>query len=88
MDHARRGFEKSLTNDKQRASHALDLIRQLYEVEKTAREQNLTPADRLALRREKSAPVYHALIAWCTEQLGDLRPKPPIGKAILYVLER
>ena len=88
MDHARRGFEKALTNDKQRASHALDLIRQLYEVEKTSREQNSTPADRLALRREKSAPAYHALIAWCTEQLGDLRPKPPIGKAILYVLER
>jgi transposase len=88
MDHGRRGFEKALTNDKQRSSHALDLIRQLYEVEKVARELNMPPAERLALRREKSAPVYHDLIAWCTGQLGDLRPKPPIGKAILYVLER
>lgn len=88
MDHGRRGFEKALTNDKQRSSHALDLIRQLYEVEKVARELNMTPAERLALRREKSAPVYQDLIAWSTGQLGDLRPKPPIGKAILYVLER
>jgi len=88
MDHGRRGFEKALTNDKQRASHALDLIRPLYAVEKTARELNMNAADRLALRREKSSPVYHAFIAWCTEQLSDLRPKSPLGKAILYVLER
>jgi transposase len=88
MDHGRRGFERSLTNDKQRSSYALDLIRQLYAVEKTARELKMTPAERLALRKEKSLPVYNAFIAWCTAQLGDLRPKEPIGKAILYVLER
>jgi transposase len=88
MDHARRGFENALTNDKLRSAHALDLIRQLYAVEKTARELNMTPSERFALRREKSSSVYNTFIAWSTEQLSDLRPKSSFGKAILYVLER
>jgi transposase len=88
MDHGRRGFEKALTNDNKRSSYAIDLIRPLYAVEETARELAMTAQERLALRREKSVPIFDAFIAWCTAQLGDLRPKSPIGKAILYVLER
>jgi transposase len=58
MDHGRRGFEKALTNDKQRSSHALDLLRPLYAVEETARELEMTTQERLALRREKSVPLF------------------------------
>ena len=51
MDHCRRGFERALTNDKKRAEHALDLIRPLYEIEETARTSNMTPDQRLALKK-------------------------------------
>jgi transposase len=88
MDHCRRGFENALTNDKERASQALDLIRPLYAVEETARQQNLTAEARLELRKEKSEPLFQAFINWATENLKNIRPKPPIGRAIIYLLER
>jgi transposase len=88
MDHCRRGFEKSLSNDKQRATQALDLIRQLYAVEEIAREAESTPEKRLELRKEKSVSAFEAFIAWCGETLKQTTPKSPIGKAICYTLER
>jgi transposase len=87
MDHCRRGFDKALTNDKVRATQALDLIRPLYAVEETAREQSLSAEARLALRKEKSLSVFQAFIAWCGENLKTT-PKSPIGKAIIYTLDR
>lgn len=88
MDHCRRGFEKALKNDKARAEQALDLIRPLYAVEETARQQELTAEQRLELRKEKSAPRFQALIDWAAENIKNVRPKPPIGKAIIYLIER
>jgi transposase len=88
MDHCRRGFEKALTNDMAKAEQALNLIRPLYAVEETARQRELTAEQRLELRKEKSAPLFQALIDWATENLKSIRPKPPIGKAIIYLIER
>jgi hypothetical protein len=88
MDHCRRGFEKALTNDKQRATKALELLRPLYAVEETARQNGLAPEKRLELRKEKSVSAFEAFIAWCDETLKQTTPKSPIGKAICYTLNR
>lgn len=88
MDHCRRGFDRALTNDKDRASHALDLIRPLYDVEETARTQSLNAALRWLLRAEKSTSMFQAFITWCEKTLHEVTPKSPIGKAIIYTLER
>ena len=88
MDHCRRGFEKALTNDKQRATQALDLLRPLYEVEEIARKEELIAGKRLELRKEKSASLFDAFFTWCGETLKQTTPKSPIGKAICYALER
>jgi transposase len=88
MDHCRRGFDKALTNDKTQATKALDLIRPLYAVEETARAEHLDAEARLTLRKEKSAAVFQAFMTWCNEQLTHITPKSPIGKAIIYALDR
>lgn len=88
MDHCRRGFDKSLTNDKGRATRALDLIRPLYAIEEIARGQHLDAQARLTLRKERSVPLFQAFMAWCNEQLLHIAPKSPIGKAIIYAIER
>jgi transposase len=88
MDHCRRGFEKALTNDKQRATQALDLIRPLYAVEEIARSEELPADKRLELRKEKSESVFNDFFAWCGETLKQTTPKSPIGKAIIYTLDR
>jgi hypothetical protein len=66
----------------------LDLIRPLYAVEELASEQSLRADARLTLRKEQSASVFQAFIAWCGETLKQTTPKSPIGKAITYTLER
>lgn len=88
MDHCRRGFDRALTNDKKRTLHALDLIRPLYEVEEIAREQSMDAQQRLALRMEKSSSVFQTFLAWCSETLIQTTPKSPIGKAVIYAIER
>jgi transposase len=86
--HSRRKFEAALSNDKARASHALELYKQLFAVEALAREQNLCAEERLALRREKSAPVMTELNEWCMREIRNVNPGCLIGKAITYTMNQ
>lgn len=86
--HARREFEKALTNDKSRAEIALTLIQQLYAVEAQAREHNLSPSERKVLRLEKALPIINALGKWNSQQVKLTLPKSQIGKAMRYSVER
>lgn len=88
MAHARRYFEKALQNDRQRASHALELIQQLYQIERTAREQSLDFEQRKRLRQQKATPILQTLQQWALEQYPEVLPKSPIGKALFYFLQR
>ena len=86
--HARRYFDKALQNDKQRASHALTLIQQLYHLERKAKEQAFDSSDRQALRQQQAIPVLDQLKAWAIEHYPQVLPKSLIGKAIGYYLQR
>jgi len=82
--HARRKFEQSLDNDKLRSEYAMEKIRQLYLIEREAEEMDAD--QRKALRQDKSVPVLQELKTWMMNQLNDVLPKSPIGKAIQYTL--
>jgi len=86
--HARRGFDESLTNDRSRATHALEQYRKLFAIEDEARKAGLSPPQRLALRQENSAPIAAAFKSWLDAQVAHVIPKSPIGKAVLYCLNR
>jgi hypothetical protein len=58
----------------------------LYEIERDAREQNLSHDDIKALRQEKSLPVLQQMEAWLKEKLNLVLPKSAIGQAISYTL--
>jgi transposase len=86
--HSRRKFDTALSNDKARASHALGFFKQLFAVEALAREQNLCAGERLALRREQSAPVMAELREWCMLEIRNVNPGSLIGKAITYTINQ
>ena len=88
--HARREFYNALTNDKDRASIALGFIQSLYKVEAEARENNLSAEERKELRLDRSLKVINALGKWLADEFkgGGVLPKSPIGKAIIYTLDR
>ncbi|MDD2529293.1 MAG: IS66 family transposase, partial [Lentimicrobiaceae bacterium] len=86
MAHARRKFEHALNNDPALATEALVMFGKLYEIERDAREQNLSHDDIKALRQEKSLPVLHQMEAWLKEKMNLVLPKSAIDQAIAYTL--
>lgn len=90
MAHIRRKFVDALSNDQARAQHVIDLIAQLYVIEKQARKENYTPQQRLELRQQKSKPIMTQLKSYLQTEYesGKIRPKSAIGQAIQYALGR
>lgn len=88
MDHVRRRFEKALGYDAERATHALDTIREWYTLERDAKEKELSAEDKLSMRREKIKPSMEQFKTWMQEQLKEVLPKSPIGIAITYALNQ
>lgn len=88
MAHARRGFEKALDYDKQRAEYAMSMFQKLYTVEQKARDENLTHKQRHELRLDQSLPILNDLGKWMVATYKEALPKSPMGKATAYCIER
>lgn len=88
MAHARRGFEKALDYDKQRAEYAMSMFQKLYAIEQKARDENLTPQQRHELRLDHSLPILNDLGKWIVATYKEVLPKSPMGKATAYCIER
>jgi len=86
--HARRGFERAWQAGDSRGGTVLSLVQKLYAVERQASEAALSPEARLALRLEKSAPVYAELFALLEDWAPHVPPKTPLGKALAYAQNR
>lgn len=88
--HTRRQFERALTDEPQGANEGLDLIGQLYAIEKTNRDEAMDAADTLAARTAHALPAVDAFFAWLDEQRHrmDWLPSQPFAKALAYAAER
>jgi transposase len=90
--HARRKFYEARNSDPARSAQAMAYIRLLYDVEDQAKEKQLDPAARAALRQQLALPRLAQFKAWLeTQQLsegGGVLPKSPMGQAITYALNQ
>lgn len=84
--HARRYFDRALSNDKARADYALAQIGMLYDVEHMADDQKLDYEGRKALRQRLAYPIIKTFEKWCVSQYPQVLPKSPIGKALAYTI--
>ncbi len=86
--HVRRYFFDAMPTAPE-ASQVLDIIRELYRVEKEAQVSGVlgTPAH-LELRKSKSAPIRDKLKAWLLAAQALHPPKSPLGVGIRYTLNR
>ena len=82
--HARRKFEEALSEDKARASYALEQIGLLYDVERQADQQQLSFEERADLRSRLSYPIMVVFEKWLLNEYPKVLPKGRIGKAIRY----
>jgi transposase len=88
MAHARRYFVDSLNTDKNRAEYALGQMQLLYAIERRSRDEGLSVEERKELRQKESIPILDSLGKWMKEQLLEVLPKSPIGKALAYSIKR
>ena len=68
------------------AQEALDLITELYRVEHEAKEQHLSEAAKLALRKQRAGPIRDRFREWFDAERPRHPPKRPLGVAIRYTL--
>lgn len=88
LAHVRRYFEKALEYDKANAGWVLGRIRELYAVERQAREGGLDHEARKALRGEMALPIINELGTWLRDNYKVFLPKSPMGEAVNYFFGR
>jgi transposase len=84
--HARRYVFKALDSDQSRMGPALHLIARLYAVEERAK--GLTGQERLAVRKQMSAPLMEKLSQYLQDIREEVLPKSPAARAVRYALNQ
>lgn len=79
--HVRRKFVEVEELHKGQCTEVLDMIGELYEVERVARDG--PPEERARLRSERSTEIVARIHAWALQQKA--LPQSPLGKAIGYL---
>jgi hypothetical protein len=87
--HARRNFVDITESFPDDSRFVIETLAILYKNDKTAKEQNMSPEDRLLWHKTESAPVMEQLHVWLKGQLNDKKAEPNsgLGKAISYMLK-
>ena len=68
--------------------YVLETLRDVYHHDALARQQGLSPEDRLRFHQEHSGPLMKGLHEWMETQLAEHKTEPNsgLGKAISYLL--
>ena len=87
LAHARRHVVNVTPNFPAECRYILELLRDVYHDDADAREQRLSPTDRLAFHQAHSGPLMDQLHAWVTALLDEHRVEPNsgLGQAIMYL---
>lgn len=88
MAHARRYFYEAQGNDKKRADYFIGQVQVLYMLEQELRDANADTQTIYKRRNEVAVPVLNLLNHWLKDNLTQVLPQSPIGKAIAYALAR
>jgi transposase len=88
LAHGRRQFVEVAPNFPEACRYVLEMLGQAYRHEAEAREQVLTPEQRLQFHQQRSGPVMAQLHQWLEAQFAERRTEPNsgLGKAITYLL--
>src|SRR5262249_1242642 len=82
--HAPRQFYEARGSDALRAHQALAYYRQLYELERAAKD--FSDAQRQQMRQDLAVPILGQFHTWLEAQRPEVLPKSPMGEALGYPL--
>ncbi len=88
LAHGRRQVVEVVENFPEECRYVLETLRSVYHHDALAREQELSPEDRLRFHQEHSGPLMTQLQEWMEMQLAEHKTEPNsgLGKAISYFL--
>ena len=88
LAHGRRQFVDVAANFPGECRYVLESLGKVYYNDAKAREQGMSPGDRLKFHQEQSGPVMEELHVWLEAQLAEKKTEPNsgLGKAIRYLL--
>jgi transposase len=87
--HARRKFEPIAqgTKGKGLAKEAMRFYKELYKIEREAKNNQFSPEQRFGLRQEKSKPLMEKFKTWLFELYPTTLPQSSLGKAMNYCIK-
>ena len=89
MAHARRKFMdvvKKIKNKPGLAHEAVSMIRELYKIERQAKD--MSTSERFMIRLTKAKPIMDKIKVWLDNHIMTILPKSETGKAIAYMHKR
>ena len=88
LAHGRRQLVEVADNFPEECRYVLETLGQVFHHDSVAREQKLSPEDRLCFHQQHSGPVMEKLHHWLKAQLAEHKTEPNsgLGKAISYLL--
>jgi hypothetical protein len=88
LAHGRRQVVDVADNFPEECRYVLETLRDVYHHDAQAREQAMSPAERLRFHQEHSEPLMKGLHEWMEAQLAEHKTEPNsgLGKAISYLL--
>jgi transposase len=88
LAHGRRQIVDVVDNFPEECRYVLETLGGVYHYDALAREQELSPEERLRFHQEHSGPLMKGLHEWMEAQLAEHKTEPNsgLGKAISYLL--
>src|SRR5205807_544516 len=85
--HARRHFVDVVNSFPSECRYVLETLREVFHFDVLAKEQGLTPQERLLFHQQNSRPLMDGLHQWCKQQFEErkVEPNSGLGKAIQYL---
>jgi len=88
LSHGRRRFVELADAFPQEVTYILEALKQVYQVDAEAKQQDLSAEERLHVHQQRSGPVMAELHRWLEAQLAERKVEPngALGQAIAYLL--
>jgi transposase len=88
LSHSRRYFVDVVWNFPEQCQYVIETLAEVYKNDEIAKEQNMSPEQRLRFHQAESGPLMEDLKFWLNDQLDEkkVEPNSGLGKAISYML--
>jgi transposase len=89
LSHGRRNFVDVAESFPEECRQVIELLAKVYKNDATAKEEKMTPAERLTYHQAHSGPLMEDLRVWMRGQFDEkkVEPNSGLGKAFSYMLK-